>query len=101
MLEATPPEVITLTLAVLVLVAVAATGDIATDAWAASRMSDSRASVCQTVGLTLGMEGSVTIFFLLRGRNVVEVDMLLRVVSTLAFTVLGVFATRMLLGPAA
>lgn len=101
MLEATPPMVSELTVATTILVFAAATGDIATDAWAAGRMSDSRASMCQTIGLTLGMEGSVTIFFLLKGRSLVDVDMLFIVISALAFAVLGVFVIRMLLSPVA
>lgn len=95
MMESNPPEVGTLSMLLFALVAATAAGDIATDAWAAGRMTDSRASVCQAVGLTLGSEAGSTIFFLLMGKKLLDLEGLLRIMSTLGFAVLGCFVLGM------
>ncbi|CAE8639077.1 unnamed protein product [Polarella glacialis] len=96
MLDASPPEVANLTMVMFALVAATAAGDIATDAWAAGKMSDSSASVCQAVGLTLGSEGSSTVFFLLMGRGLLDIAKLFQLMSTLGFVVIGCFILQML-----
>merc|ERR1719375_2309945 len=99
MLDASPPEVEVLAALLFVMVFAKATGDIATDAWAAASMSDSRASVCQTIGLSLGMEGSTTLFFLLSGRGFLDLPTLLRGLAAAALLVLGLFALRAIRAP--
>eukprot|EP00933_Yihiella_yeosuensis_P020053 TRINITY_DN16175_c0_g1_i4.p1 TRINITY_DN16175_c0_g1~~TRINITY_DN16175_c0_g1_i4.p1 ORF type:complete len:456 (+),score=71.40 TRINITY_DN16175_c0_g1_i4:168-1370(+) len=96
MLEASPPEVARLTTAIFVLVAATAAGDIATDAWAAGRMSDSRASVCQAVGLTIGAEGSSTVFFLLMGKGLIDIQMLFQIMSSIGVGILSCFLALLL-----
>jgi len=76
MLESSPPEVATLSRLLFVLVSATAAGDIATDAWANCRMSDSRASVCQALGLTVGIQASSAFFFFLKGKGFVDVSVL-------------------------
>merc|ERR1719296_118143 len=59
-------------------------------------MSDARASVCQAIGLTVGSELSSTLFFLLLGRGLLDLERLLQIMSGLGFLVLGFFTLRML-----
>merc|ERR1719375_2772453 len=61
-------------------------------------MNDSGASVCQTVGLSLGSECSSTVFFLLLGRGLLDVKTLLQIMSSLGFVVLGLFVFNMMRG---
>eukprot|EP00929_Paragymnodinium_shiwhaense_P078793 TRINITY_DN40873_c0_g1_i2.p1 TRINITY_DN40873_c0_g1~~TRINITY_DN40873_c0_g1_i2.p1 ORF type:complete len:381 (+),score=38.41 TRINITY_DN40873_c0_g1_i2:67-1209(+) len=95
LLDASPPSVWLLTLTITALTAATAAGDIATDAWAACQMSDSRVSVCQAVGLTIGFEGSMTLFFFLLGKGLVTLTMLLRAMSTIALVTLSMFPVIM------
>lgn len=97
MLEASPPDVPTLTWILFVLVAATAAGDIATDAWAAGRMRDDWASVCQSVGLTVGFQVSVTLFWWLSGKGLIDISTLLLLMSSAGFVVLALFLLRMLL----
>jgi len=92
MLDETPPRVLLLTALVFMLTVSTAVTDIATDAWASSRMCDSRASVCQSVGLTIGFESSVTFFFFLKGRGLLELRTLLLGVSAVGFGSVGLVA---------
>lgn len=94
LMDASPPQVGQLVAMLFVIVSATAVGGIATDAWANSRMSDSRASVCQAVGLTVGFGSSVTVFFLLKGRGLVDIQTMLIVMSTSGFLVLGTFFFR-------
>mmetsp|Transcript_88258 Transcript_88258/g.175375 ORF Transcript_88258/g.175375 Transcript_88258/m.175375 type:complete len:426 (-) Transcript_88258:113-1390(-) len=91
MLGASPPDVYTLTIALFVLVTATAAGDIATDAWAAGKMTDNKASLCQILGLTIGAEASSTIFFLLLGKELVSLEGLLLSIASLCFVTLGYF----------
>eukprot|EP00747_Dinoflagellata_sp_TGD_P004478 gnl/TRDRNA2_/TRDRNA2_111452_c0_seq1.p1 gnl/TRDRNA2_/TRDRNA2_111452_c0~~gnl/TRDRNA2_/TRDRNA2_111452_c0_seq1.p1 ORF type:complete len:336 (+),score=24.33 gnl/TRDRNA2_/TRDRNA2_111452_c0_seq1:125-1009(+) len=52
-------------------------------------MNDARASMCQSVGLMLGSEASATLFFVLLGKGLMDITMLLRIMSTVGFVVLG------------
>mmetsp|Transcript_120953 Transcript_120953/g.342168 ORF Transcript_120953/g.342168 Transcript_120953/m.342168 type:complete len:445 (+) Transcript_120953:71-1405(+) len=97
MLEASPPEVAGLSALMLVLVAAAAATDIATDAWAAGRMNDSNASLCQALGLTVGFEASSTFFFFLKGKGLMDVGLLFFLIGVLAFVLLAFFVAQMLL----
>eukprot|EP00930_Biecheleria_cincta_P070764 TRINITY_DN58376_c0_g1_i1.p1 TRINITY_DN58376_c0_g1~~TRINITY_DN58376_c0_g1_i1.p1 ORF type:complete len:430 (+),score=51.48 TRINITY_DN58376_c0_g1_i1:89-1378(+) len=101
MLEASPLDLTWLITLLFVLVAFTAAGDIATDAWAATRMADARASMCQSVGLALGSEASATIFFVLLGRGLMDITMLLRIMSSLGFVVLTCLIFQMMRPPPA
>jgi hypothetical protein len=58
-------------------------------------MTDSRASLCQSLGLSIGSEASVTVFFLLMGRGLVDLPDLLLLLSTLGFAVFGIFLLQL------
>merc|ERR1712178_365351 len=47
-------------------------------------------------GLSLGSEGSSTVFFLLLGKGLIDVKTLLQIMSSLGFVVLGLFVFNML-----
>jgi len=73
----------------------AATGDIATDAWAAGLMNDSTASVCQAVGLTVGFEASSSIFFLLTGRGLLDISLFMKILTSINLIGFGAFVVSM------
>eukprot|EP00421_Protoceratium_reticulatum_P006163 CAMPEP_0168361872 /NCGR_PEP_ID=MMETSP0228-20121227/2887_1 /TAXON_ID=133427 /ORGANISM="Protoceratium reticulatum, Strain CCCM 535 (=CCMP 1889)" /LENGTH=417 /DNA_ID=CAMNT_0008374557 /DNA_START=92 /DNA_END=1345 /DNA_ORIENTATION=- len=101
LLEAQPPEMGMLVGLLFVLVLATAAGDIATDAWAAGRMDDGAASVCQSVGLTVGYTFSSTVFFLLLGKGLLDLTRLLQILASGGIMVCTLLVISLAGGPPA
>mmetsp|Transcript_82499 Transcript_82499/g.246014 ORF Transcript_82499/g.246014 Transcript_82499/m.246014 type:complete len:438 (+) Transcript_82499:79-1392(+) len=93
-LKASPPAVSMLVLVFFSLTLATATQDIATDAYAADHLADGNASSCQTIGLTVGIQATFSIFFALSGRGYLDLSQLLQIVATTNFALLGALALR-------